>query len=43
MTDNNNIKYAWLIMVLSKKLENQPYNLSSNELQLLKLHEQECL
>ena len=42
MTNNDNIKYAWLIMVLSKKLENQPYNLSSNELKLLKLHEQAC-
>ena len=43
MTDNDNIKYAWLIMVLSKKLENKPYNLSSKELKLLELHEQECL
>ena len=43
MKDNDDIKYAWLIMVLSKKLENQPYNLSSKELKLLKLHEQDCL
>jgi hypothetical protein len=42
MTDNENIKYAWLIMVLNKKLENQPYELSRHELSLLKLHEKTC-
>ena len=42
MTDKDNMKYVWLIMVLSKKLENWPYDLSSNELKVLKLHEQTC-
>ena len=42
MANNKNIKYVWLIMVLNKKFENQPYELSRNELNLLKLHEQTC-
>ena len=42
MANDENIKYAWLIMVLNKKFENQPYELSCNELNLLKLHEQSC-
>ena len=42
MANDENIKYAWLIMVLNKKLENQPYELSRNELSVLKLHEQSC-
>ena len=40
MGDIINIRYVWLIMVLRKKLENRPYELSCEELELIKTHEQ---
>ena len=39
MTDKDNIKTIWLILALKKKFEQNPYDLSSSELQLLKLYD----
>jgi hypothetical protein len=40
MTDKDNIKTIWLILALKKKkFEQNPYGLSSSELQLLKLYD----
>ena len=39
MTDKDNIKTIWLILALKKKFEQNPYGLTSSELQLLKLYD----
>ena len=39
MTEKDNIKTIWQILALKKKFEQNPYGLTSAELQLLKLYD----
>ena len=41
MTDTNHVKYIWQLLVLSKRMDMDPYGLTQAELQTLQSYEME--